>query len=109
MSSLNAILAFFTSMPSWAELLIVMFAALLLFGKRLPDVARSLGQSIIEFKKGMQGFKDDLDRAGTRSPGADASATPKSTSQPQNALPAAEHPQSATPAAPAKQPVETND
>lgn len=33
------------------ELLIVAFIALLLFGKRLPDVAKSIGKSISEFKK----------------------------------------------------------
>ncbi len=40
--------------PGLPELLIVGVIALLLFGKRLPEVARSLGQGIVEFKKGVQ-------------------------------------------------------
>lgn len=42
-------------MPSGGEWLIVLFAVLLLFGaKRLPDLARSLGRSLGEFKKGKE-------------------------------------------------------
>ncbi|MFO7534873.1 MAG: twin-arginine translocase TatA/TatE family subunit [Kiritimatiellia bacterium] len=36
-----------------SELLVILFIVLLLFGaKKLPDLARSLGKSIGEFKKG---------------------------------------------------------
>ena len=35
------------------EMVIVAVIAVLLFGKRLPGVARSLGSSIVEFKKGL--------------------------------------------------------
>ena len=43
------------------EMLVVGIIALLLFGKRLPEVARSLGTGVIEFKKGLRGIEDDVD------------------------------------------------
>lgn len=46
--------------PGWGEMMIVGVIALLLFGKRLPEVARSLGKGLTEFKKGMQGIEDDV-------------------------------------------------
>jgi sec-independent protein translocase protein TatA len=42
------------------EMLVVMLVAVLLFGKRLPEVGRSLGKGIVEFKKGLRGLDDDL-------------------------------------------------
>lgn len=45
------------------ELIIVGIVALLLFGKRLPEVARSLGKGITEFKKGVRGIEDEVDTA----------------------------------------------
>ena len=41
------------------ELLIIGFIVLILFGSRLPTVMRSLGQGVVEFKKGVQGIEDD--------------------------------------------------
>jgi sec-independent protein translocase protein TatA len=43
------------------ELLIVMGIAVLLFGKRLPEVGRSLGRGIVEFRKGLSGVSDEFD------------------------------------------------
>lgn len=43
------------------EMLVVMGVAVLLFGKRLPEVGRSLGKGIIEFKKGLRGMEDEFD------------------------------------------------
>jgi sec-independent protein translocase protein TatA len=39
--------------------LIVAFVVLLLFGNRLPSVMRSLGEGVVEFKKGLQGIEED--------------------------------------------------
>jgi sec-independent protein translocase protein TatA len=44
--------------PEWMVILVI---ALLIFGRRLPDVARSLGKSVNEFKKGMREFQDSAD------------------------------------------------
>jgi sec-independent protein translocase protein TatA len=41
------------------ELMIVAGVILLLFGSRLPKVMRSLGEGIVEFKRGVQGIEDD--------------------------------------------------
>lgn len=57
------LLAFF-GMPGQYELLIIAFIALLLFGNRLPGVMRSLGRSVTEFKKGMQGIEEEIENAG---------------------------------------------
>jgi sec-independent protein translocase protein TatA len=44
--------------------LVIGLVALLLFGKRLPEVGRSLGKGIIEFKKGLAGIEEDVTQAG---------------------------------------------
>ena len=49
------------------EMLIVGIVALLLFGKRLPEVARSLGKGITEFKKGVRGIEDDAETSSSHS------------------------------------------
>jgi sec-independent protein translocase protein TatA len=36
------------------QILIVLAIVMLLFGNRLPALARSLGQSLVEFKKGVK-------------------------------------------------------
>jgi sec-independent protein translocase protein TatA len=55
----------FAWFPGHFELLILLVVVLLLFGNRLPSVARSLGRGIVEFKKGVQGIEEDIDTAGT--------------------------------------------
>ena len=40
---------------------IVAVVGILLFGKRLPEVGRSLGKGIVEFKKGLKGLEDEAD------------------------------------------------
>ncbi len=51
------------------ELLILGGIVLLLFGTRLPKVMRSLGEGIVEFKRGVQGI-EDTGTAGHREAGS---------------------------------------
>lgn len=45
--------------PSFGELIVIFMIILLLFGgKKLPDLARSIGNGINEFKKGLSGAVD---------------------------------------------------
>jgi len=53
-------------MPSGADWIVVAVIGLLLFGKRLPEVGRSLGRGIIEFKKGLKGVEDDIEENASR-------------------------------------------
>jgi len=51
----------FISMPGTGEWMVILFIGLLIFGRRLPEVARSLGKSVNEFKKGLRDFQDSAD------------------------------------------------
>ncbi len=53
------------AMPGSGEWLIILFIGLLIFGRRLPEVARSLGKSVNEFKKGLRDFQDSADEVVT--------------------------------------------
>lgn len=43
------------------EIILLLILGVLIFGRRLPEVGRSLGKGIMEFKKGMRGLEDELD------------------------------------------------
>ena len=63
-------------LPGGMEWLVIGIIALLLFGKRLPGVARSLGQAFHEFKDGLYGKgdapTDKTDASEQDKPGPDA-------------------------------------
>ena len=42
------------------EMAVVLGLAVLLFGKRLPEVGRTLGKGIVEFKKSIRGFEQEF-------------------------------------------------
>ncbi len=48
----------------WWEIVVLGVVGLLIFGRRLPDVGRNLGRGIVEFKKGLSGLEDEIDKAG---------------------------------------------
>ena len=50
-------------MPGGTELLVIAAVGLLIFGNRLPEVGKSLGRGIVEFKKGLRSINDDIDEA----------------------------------------------
>src|SRR5688500_4115201 len=47
-------------MPGPFEWIIIAGLGLLIFGKRLPEVGRGLGKSIVEFKKGLKSVEDEV-------------------------------------------------
>jgi len=56
---IDSILAF--GMPGTFEWIVILVVGLLVFGRRLPDVARSVGRSVVEFKKGMREVREEID------------------------------------------------
>ncbi len=81
-------LAFFNFTP--LELLIVLGVGLLIFGRRLPEVGRSLGKGIVEFKKGLAGVEEDVGKAGPGAPPAPSTgqtALPPQAEQPKQLAP----------------------
>ena len=45
------------------EMVVIGIIAILLFGNRLPEVAKSIGKGFNEFKKGMHVIEDDISTA----------------------------------------------
>lgn len=61
------------------ELLLIFLVIILLFGaKKIPDIARGLGRSMSEFKKGMhEGGTDDAEKKDPPASPPGGSASPK--------------------------------
>jgi len=60
-----SVLASLTNLFSGGDLLLILLLILLLFGaKKLPELARGMGQAIKEFQKAKDEFTDELHKAG---------------------------------------------
>ena len=82
---MTPIFAFLPSLNGM-EWIILIVLGVLLFGRKLPDMGRSLGKGIVEFKKGLKGLEDEVDTsAGTAArpePAAEAPRPPQRIAAP---------------------------
>ena len=52
-------LMFLGSIGPW-ELILIMFVVLMVFGSRLPEVMKSLGKGMTQFKRGLREVEDEI-------------------------------------------------
>ncbi len=62
------------------ELMVLLVLGVLLFGRNLPGIAKSLGKSVSDFKKGVGGIEDEVEKT---SGGAPKTAEPEQVRPPQ--------------------------
>lgn len=74
----------FLGLPMGMEWVVLLVLGLLIFGKRLPEVGRSLGRGIVEFKKGVRGLEDEIDDESSKS------SSKRMTDAPRQELPRSE-------------------
>ena len=53
-------------LPMGGEWIILLILGLLIFGRRLPEVGRSLGRGIVEFKRGIRGVEEEVEEESTK-------------------------------------------
>jgi sec-independent protein translocase protein TatA len=62
------------------ELMVLLVLGVLLFGRNLPGIAKSIGKSVTEFKKGVSGVEDEVERT-------NAGGTAAKTAEPEQVRP----------------------
>jgi sec-independent protein translocase protein TatA len=76
-------------MPGPTEWVVILVIVLVLFGaKKLPELARSLGQGMNEFRKAREEFDKELRQAGQEVKGQPQNTQPYQPGQPAPAKPA---------------------
>ncbi len=72
----STMLGFMGGIGPW-EIALILIAILILFGgKKLPELARGMGQGMREFKKAARGVKDELESAANAVDEADMDTSP---------------------------------
>ncbi len=67
--------------PGGMEMIMLFAIILIVFGpKRLPQLARSIGKSITDFKKGLNDVKDEIEKAGDEQEKTDANKSSENKS-----------------------------
>jgi sec-independent protein translocase protein TatA len=69
------------------EIILLLLLGVLLFGRKLPDIGRSLGKTVVEFKKGIGGMEEEIQ--GGR---AAAAIEPEAVKPPQRVTPSTSAP-----------------
>lgn len=64
------------------EIILLLLLGVLLFGRKLPDIGRSLGKTVTEFKRGVSGMEDEIQGGGAR-----AAIEPEAVKPPQRVTP----------------------
>jgi sec-independent protein translocase protein TatA len=73
----------FLSAPAPTEMIVLLVIAVLLFGQNLPEVARKIGKSFMEFKRAMKNIEDEIRAVTSELPsGASARLAITKTSRP---------------------------
>lgn len=57
-----------------AEMAVLLLLGVLLFGRKLPDIGRSIGRTVVEFKKGWHGLEDEINSSPTAKPAIEPEA-----------------------------------
>jgi sec-independent protein translocase protein TatA len=70
------------------EILLLLVLGVLLFGRKLPDIGRSLGKTMVEFKKGVKGIEDEVSEPNT----ARAAIEPEAVKAPTRVTPSSPKP-----------------
>src|SRR3954471_8556296 len=67
------------------DLIVILLIVLVLFGaKKLPELAKGMGQAVKEFQKAKDEFSDELHKAGTSDASKTAEVRPAAATLPRN-------------------------
>jgi TatA/E family protein of Tat protein translocase len=48
-------------LPSGPEMIVILVVGIMLFGRRLPEVGRTIGQTVVKLRRGLNKLKNEMD------------------------------------------------